>query len=51
MLRSLAEICNIESITTVDKKKKYTDSLILLAPYAKIKLASKSGDVMKLTKK
>ena len=51
MSKSLAEIRTIETTVTVDKKKIYTDSLILLAPSAKIKLASNSGDVMKLTKK
>ena len=35
----------------MDKKKIYTDSMILLAPSTKIKLASKSGAVMKLNKK
>jgi hypothetical protein len=51
MSKLLAEIRTIETTATVDKKKIYTDSLILLAPSAKIKLASNSGDVMKLTKK
>ena len=49
MSRSLAEISTIEKNATVDKKNIYTDSLIFLAPSTKIKLASKSGDMMKLT--
>ena len=51
MLRSLAETRAIETNVTVDKKNIYTDSMILLAPSSKIKLASNSSDVMKLTKK
>ena len=50
MSRSLAEIRTIETNDTVDKKNIYTDSLIFLAPSTKIKLASKSGDMMKLTR-
>ena len=34
----------------MDKKKIYTESMIFLAPSAKIKLAPKSGDVMSLQK-
>ena len=48
---SLSGISTIYSTDNVDKKKMYTDSLICLAPPAKIKLASKISDVMKLTKK
>ena len=45
---SLAEIRVIETSATVRRKKIYTDSLILLVA-SKIELASKSGDVTKLT--
>ena len=50
ILRSLAEIRTIEVTATVDRNKFYSDSLILLAPSEKIKLASKSDNMMKLYK-
>ena len=49
ILRSLAEIRTIEVTATVDMKKIYTDSLILLAPSAKSKLESKSYEIMNLS--
>ena len=49
MLRSLAGIHTIEVTATVDMKKIYTDSLILLAPSAKSKLESKSYEIMNLS--
>ena len=51
MLRSFSEMYYIETNVTVDKKYFYTDSLIFIAPSVRIKMSSKSGDVMNLTKK
>ena len=51
MLRSFSEMYYIETNVTVDKKYFYTDSLIFIVPYVRIKMSSKSGDVMNLTKK
>ena len=47
----LYEIRTIEAVYYVDRKKFFTDSLILLVPSAKIKLAPKSGGATKLYKK
>ena len=47
----LAKIRTIEATYNVNKRKIYTDSMILLNPSTKIKLVSKSDDVMKITKK
>ena len=51
MPRSLDEIRAIETNDTVDKKKIYTESTIIIAPSANIQLISRSGDVMNIYKK